>query len=662
MVDCGPRALAPARTNASSRLLPSRRVVALPAPIPLTHAMCGIAGYVSDRTFAPEILASMTRAIAHRGPDADGFLRAGPAHLGHRRLSVIDIAGSPQPMTSPDGQVALVFNGEIYNFKALRDELAHAGWTFRSAGDTETILAGWCVWGEGVVARLRGMFAFAVWDARSGTLFAARDHLGVKPFHYALRDGSFVFGSELKAVLAHPAVAANVDPAALRLYLECQFIPAPHSVFAGVRKLPPGTALTFVGGKLTLREYWRPDYRDKLELSDDEAATALDRELRASIEGMLVADVPLGAFVSGGVDSSLVAAVMTDLTGGPIDTFNVGFEGDVAVSEHREAARVATHLASRHHTLMLSPDHVLDAFDRWLDVFDEPFADQAALPTMLLSGFARRAVTVVLTGEGADEVFGGYSNYRSRVREEGYTRWLGHRFSPVPAIVKALPLAWRKDRFLRSLVEPLPRRYRTIPNVFDALLHDRLFSDAFLAATAGAPDVGDLAAAAFHEAGDAPYLDRLLNIDTRLWLPDDLLTKVDRATMTHSLEARVPYLDHRFVEFCARLAPTQKIRGREHKHLLKRVAERYLPPDIVRRGKQGFVMPLSEWLAGRLAGELDDHLGDGGLARRGLFRAGALRGLLAEHRSGARNHAGRLWALLILERWFRRYAPGWSAQ
>lgn len=622
--------------------------------------MCGIAGYVSAQAFAPEVLAAMTRSLAHRGPDADGFLSAGPAHLGHRRLSVIDIEGSPQPMTSPDGRVALVFNGEIYNFQALRDELSRTGWPFRSAGDTETILAGWHVWGERVVEHLRGMFAFALWDGRTGTLFAARDHLGVKPFHYALRGGTLVFGSEMKAVLAHPAVSATIDAAALRLYLECQFIPAPYSVFEGVRKLAPGTSLTFAGGRLTTREYWRPRYGDKLELSDDEAVSALDRELRSSVAGMLVADVPLGAFVSGGVDSSLIAAVMTDLTGAPIDTFNVGFEGGVAVSEHREAARVAEHLHSRHHSLMLSPDHVLDAFDRWLDVFDEPFADQAALPTMLLSGFARREVTVVLTGEGADEVFGGYSNYRTRVREEGYTRWLGHRFSPLPAIVKALPVAWRKDRFLRSLVEPLPRRYRTIPNVFDVLLHDGLLSPAFLAATAEAPDVGDIAAAAFAEAGDAPYLDRLLNVDTRLWLPDDLLTKVDRATMTHSLEARVPYLDHRFVEFCARLMPAQKIRGEEHKHLLKRVAERYLPPDIVRRGKQGFVMPLSEWLAGRLAGELDDHLGTHGLARRGLFRAGVLEGLLAEHRSGRRNHAGRLWTLLILERWFRRYAPSWS--
>ncbi len=622
--------------------------------------MCGIAGYVSDTALAPEVLAAMTRSLAHRGPDADGFLVSGRAHLGHRRLSVIDIAGSPQPMTSADGRVAVVFNGEIYNFRALRDELARGGWRFRTAGDTEVLLAGWAAWGDDVVSHLRGMFAFALWDAGTQTLFAARDHLGVKPFHYAWDGATLVFGSELKAVLAHPAVGGEIDPAALRLYLECQFVPAPHSVFRAVRKLPPGHTLKLAGGAPEVRPYWRLGYGDKLRLTEREAADAVDAQLRASVEGMLVADVPLGAFVSGGIDSGLIAALMTDVTGAPIDTFNIGFEGGVAVSEHREAARVAAHIGSRHHALMLSPDHVLDAFDRWIDVFDEPFADQAALPTMLLAGFARRDVTVVLTGEGADEVFGGYSNYRKRVREERLVRWLAHPASPLPALAKALPVALRKDRLLRSLTEPLPRRYRTIPNLFDVLLHPALLSPRFLAATQGAPDVGTIAAAAFADGVSNHYLDRLLHVDLKLWLPDDLLTKVDRATMTHSLEARVPYLDHRFVEFCARLSPDLKIQGSTHKHVLKCVAERYLPHEIVHRGKQGFVMPLSEWLAGRLAGQLDEHLGDGGLARRGLFRDGALARLLHEHRRGRRNHAGRLWALLILERWFRRYAPSWT--
>lgn len=624
--------------------------------------MCGIAGYVSSTKFAPEILASMTRSLVHRGPDADGIWSDGPAHLGHRRLSIIDIEGSPQPMVTADGNVAVVFNGEIYNFVELRAQLADGGYVFRTAGDTEVLLAAWLAWGERMVEHLRGMFAFALWDVRTQTLFAARDHLGVKPFHYSWDGRTLVFGSELKAVLAHPEVRGDVDAGALKLFLECQFIPAPHSIYADVRKLKPAHTLTLKGRSLVIAPYWHPDYSNKLVLSDADAEAALEQELRSSVRSMLVADVPLGAFVSGGIDSGLIAALMADLTGAAIDTFNIGFEGGVAVSEHREAAAVAKHIGSRHHVLMLTPDHVLDSFDRWMDVFDEPFADQAALPTMLLSGFARRDVTVVLTGEGADEVFGGYSNYRKRVREERLTRWLAHPASPLPALVRGLPAGLRKDRLLRSLTEPLARRYRTIPNVFDVVLHPGLFSESFLAATASAPDVGVFAAEAFAEAGDAPYLDRLLHVDTRLWLPDDLLTKVDRATMTHSLEARVPYLDHRFVEFCARLDPAQKIRGKTHKHILKRIAGRYLPAEIVHRGKQGFVMPLSEWLAGRLQGELDLQLGASGLDRRGIFATGALPRLQREHRSGRRNHAGRLWALLILERWFARYAPDWSCR
>jgi len=620
--------------------------------------MCGIAGYVSKTAFASDTLGIMTGRLAHRGPDAGAVCAQGPAHLGHRRLSVIDLAGSAQPMSTADGMLTVVFNGEIYNFPALRAELAAGGYAFRTSGDTEVLLAAWRAWGVRLVTRLRGMFAFALWDARDETLFAARDHLGVKPFHYAWDGATFVFGSEIKALLAHPAVPADLDLAALRLYLECQFIPAPHSIFAGIRKLPPGHSLRLHGGRLHVERFWRPDYSDKFAFDDEAATTALDRELRASVAGMLIADVPVGAFVSGGVDSALIAAVMTDVRGAAIDTFNIGFEGDV-VSEHREAAAVARHLGSRHHAVMLGPDDVLDAFDHWIEIFDEPFADQAALPTMLLAARAREHVTVVLTGEGADEVFAGYANYRKREREERYVRWLGHRASPVPSLLRLLPGRARKDRLLRSIAEPLPRRYRTIPNVFDTLTQASALSPSLLAATAAAPDVGELAARAYAECNSGQYLDRLLHVDTRLWLPDDLLTKVDRATMAHSLEARVPYLDHRLVEFCARLDANLKIRGRTHKYLLKRLASRYLPPAIVDRGKQGFVMPLSEWLTGRLAGQLDSHLLDGGLAGRGIFRGTALQRLVGEHRSGRRRHAGRLWTLLILERWFRRHAPEW---
>ena len=617
--------------------------------------MCGISGFWTRRHFAADVLPAMTRLLAHRGPDAEGFFERGPVHLGHRRLAVIDPAGSHQPLLSADGKIALVFNGEIYNFRALRAELQERGCRFATAGDSEVLLHAWRIYGPAMLEKLRGMFAFALWDEDKQSLFLARDHIGVKPLHYAWDGTTLVFASEIKAVRVHPAVSRDIDVGALGLYLECQFIPAPGTIYRAIRKLEAAHAILLENGVLKQWRYWSPDYRHKQTLSDDEAVAALDRELRASVEAMLVADVPLGAFVSGGVDSSLIAAIMTSLRQQPVETFNLGFLGDVAGSEHRQAEQVARHIGARHHALMIAPADVLTAYDEWIDVFDEPFGDQAALPTLLLAKLTRRHVTVTLTGEGADEVFGGYSNYWKRVRDERLTGILGHRLSPLPWLLRRLPAQLRKDRLLRALSEPLNRRYRTIPNVFDASSHQALFHPRFFGQLDA--DLGDYAARHFDECNATNYVDKLMHVDSSLWLPDDLLVKVDRATMRHSLEARVPYLDHRFVEFCATLDPALKVRGRTGKWLLKRVAEKYLPHDIVHRGKQGFVMPLSEWIAGALKGEIERTLDAQALGRRGLFRPQALQRLLAEHQRGRRNHAGRLWALMALERWFVRHEP-----
>ena len=617
--------------------------------------MCGISGFMSQKSFAPATLAAMTRLLSHRGPDAEGLFERGPIHLGHRRLSVIDLEGSRQPLISDDGKVALVFNGEIYNYQELRAKLETKGCVFSTQGDTETLLHAWRQYGTAMLDLLQGMFAFALWDENRQSLFLARDHLGVKPLHYSWDGTTLVFGSEIKAVRAHPAVSRELDFNALGLYLECQYIPAPRTVYRDIRKLEPAHALLLENGEIKHWRYWSVDYRDKLALSEDEALTMLDRELRRSVNSMLVSDVPLGAFVSGGVDSALVAAMMTDLQQKPAETFNLGFIGDVAGSEHKEAARVAQHIGAHHHSLMIDPEDVLSAYDDWVDVFDEPFGDQAALPTMLLSKLTRQHVTVVLTGEGADEIFGGYSNYWKRAREERLTRILGHSCSPLPWLARALPARLRKDRLLKAVAEPRNRRYRTIPNVFDTLLHPELFSPAFLERIE--EDLGNYAARYFDACNSAEYVDKLMHVDTSLWLPDDLLTKVDRATMRYSLEARVPYLDHKFVEFCARLDPSLKVRGRAGKWLLKRLAEKYLPHDIVHRGKQGFVMPLSEWLAGKLKPEMERALAPDAFGKRGLFKPEALQRLLADHQQGRKNHAGRLWALMALERWFQRHEP-----
>ena len=597
----------------------------------------------------------MTRALAHRGPDAEGFYREGPVAFGHRRLSIIDVAHSLQPMTDDATGFTLCYNGELYNFESLRDELTAAGHRFSTQGDTEVLLRALLQWGDEALSRLRGMFAFAAWDPRRQRLLVARDQVGVKPLYYHWNAGTFVFGSELPALLEHPAVSRNIDLEAVNLFLEGQFVPAPRSIWQSVRKLPQAHALAIENGQLTEFRYWSLDYRDKPAIDVDEAVDLIDRALRESVDGMLVSDVPLGAFLSGGIDSSLVAAVMTACRGGPIDTYNLGFTGNVQGSEHEQAALVARHIGARHHPLMISPADVLAGFDRLTGVYDEPFADQAALPTLLLSAHARREVTVVLTGEGADEVFAGYGNYYKRIRDEKLTRWMGAAGSPWPLIHRWLPEVARRERLLKAGSRPLAERYVTIPNMFDEEVRDRVYTPAFRA-RAG-ERLASYAARFYGECNSAEYLDRLLYIDSSLWLPDDLLTKVDRATMACSLEARVPYLDHQFLQTCARLPARFKLDGRLTKAVLKRVARRYLPDSIVDRPKQGFMMPLDQWIVGGLEPLIDDALGAGGLAARNLVAPAEIARMRSEHAAGRRNHALRLWTLLMLESWFRRHAP-----
>ncbi|MBI3716494.1 MAG: asparagine synthase (glutamine-hydrolyzing) [Betaproteobacteria bacterium] len=618
--------------------------------------MCGLSGFVAAPSAdSGDVLRRMNRTLSHRGPDAEGYFEQGPAHFGHRRLSVIDIESSKQPMSTADGCHHLVYNGELYNFRALRAELESLGRNFRTKGDTEVCLQAIAQWGDTALGRLQGMYAFACWDSSEQTLFAARDHLGVKPLYYFWDGKVFAFASELKALLAHPGVTREIDLDALGLFLECQYIPTPLTIYRGIRKLPAGHALTLKNGALRTWQYWNIDYSNKPGWDEAESLARLDSELRKSVESMLVADVPLGAFVSGGIDSSLVAALMTDITGKPIETFNLGFVDDKTQSEHEQAQRVAAHIGSRHHALMVTPDDVLGAMDSWVDVFDEPFGDQAALPTMLLAKLTRQHVTVALTGEGADEMFSGYANYAKRVREEKITGPLG---SVMKSLYPHLPALWQKDRIVKAAGLPLNQRYATIPNVFDRSTQPAMFSDAMLAAQR--THIADHAAAQYDQCNAKDYLERIMYVDTRLWLPDDLLTKVDRATMAFSLEARVPYLDHKFVEFVAQLDPKLKQNGSTTKYLLKKLAEKYLPAEIVHRSKQGFVMPLSPWLEGGLKKHMEASLSAGGLGKRGLFRAGALDKLLAEHRAGRSNHAGRLWALTVLELWFARYEPGFS--
>lgn len=617
--------------------------------------MCGITGYWTLLPFPEPILQRMSDRIRHRGPDAAGFYRDGPVALAHRRLSILDLASSTQPMSTPDQQVTLVFNGEIYNFQALRQTLMEMGHVFQTQGDTEVLLNAYRAWGTGLLEHLQGMFAFALWDKARQQLFLARDHMGVKPLFYAWDQQTLIFASELKSLIEHPAVSRDIDLDAIGTFLECQFIPAPQTIYRQVKRLPAAHAMLLHNGKLDIWRYWSPDFSQKLVLDEPEAETALHDEVRNSVARMMVSEVPIGSFLSGGLDSSLVSALMTDLAGKPIETFSVGFEGKVRNSEHLYAQQVATHIGSHHHPLMLGVNDILDSIDDLSETFDESFGDQAALPTMLLSRYSKQHVTVILTGEGADEVFCGYSNYRTRVREEEISRWLGHSLSPLRYFVKSLPGILRKDRLIKAIGEPESRRYATIPNIFDRALQLALFSHAFLLAQTS--DIAHAGERAFLECNSASYLEKLMHIDSRVWLPEDLLLKADHASMYASIETRVPFLDHRLVEFSARLDPGLKHNGQERKYLLKKVAERYLPKDIIYRGKQGFVMPLSEWLEGTLQPQIHQALGTSGLGKRGLFRQEALDKLIHQHRQGSKNHAGRFWTLYALERWFQRHQP-----
>ena len=594
--------------------------------------MCGVAGWFDPNPQTNEILEKMTVALTHRGPDAGGIYYEGPVGFGHRRLAIIDLAASHQPMK--EGRCVLTYNGEIYNFQELKEELRNLGHRFKTEGDTEVLLHALIQWGEAVLPRLQGMFAFAFWDGES--LLLARDHMGVKPL-YVCQDGKrLLFASEIKALLEHPTVSREIDPNAIGLYLECQYIPAPYTIFKGIQKLPAAHFLRWKNGLIEQKRYWAPHYLPKYEGDEEDALAELEVELRRSVKSMLIADVPLGAFVSGGIDSSLIAALMQAESGKKAKIFSIALNHVHSEQEH--AARVADYLGAEFHPLVVQATDMMAALEQQ---FDEPFADQAALPTLLLSKLTRQHVKVVLTGEGADEIFGGYSNYAKRMKEAP----VAARWNPLYApFHRFMPEKLRKNRLVKAMARPLSRRYTTIPNLYDSEIHGSLMTRDFRAAQKIALE--DLAEPQFFACDSPEYLDRMLHIDQNLWLADDLLTKVDRATMTHSLEARVPYLDHRLVEFAARLPTHFKMRGTEGKYLLKKLAANgYLPPEIVYRPKWGFVVPLKEWMSKDLKPTLDSALAT-------LFQRNILR-------PRTEVNATRAYALLALELWFRRYAPNY---
>jgi len=624
--------------------------------------VCGICGKVyrdtARRVDGAEVEA-MNDTMISRGPDAGGVHLDRYAGLGHRRLSIIDLEASKQPMSNEDGKVWIVFNGEIYNFQELRDELQAKGHVFRSDSDTEVVLHLYEEEGTELLARLRGMFAFALWDAPQRRLFAARDRLGKKPLFYFHDERGFAFGSEPKAILQAPGVPAEVDPVALHHYLTFGYVPSPFSAFRGMQKLPPAHYLTVRDGRLEVRRYWSLRYGPKHTADEGALAEELLHLLEESVRLRMISDVPLGALLSGGIDSSLIVALMRRQTSGPVRTFSIGFD-QPDYDELAFARQVAERFETEHHELVVKPDAAA-ILPSLVWHYNEPYADSSALPSFLLCAMARRSVTVALAGDGGDELFAGYDRYLATA--------LAERLDVLPPVLRAAlargvsslapqgtpksPI-YRLGRFAEGLALAPVQRYARWVSVFDDASKRALYSDDFAAELAAVSSL-DVLAEAYRRSDADGFLEATLDADLQTYLPDDLLVKMDIASMATSLEVRSPLLDHRVVEFAARLPRRMKLRGLVQKHLLKRIMRGALPEPILRRKKMGFGVPIDQWLRGELREMAYDLLLDSRALARGYFREDALRRLLDEHASGKAFHHHRLWSLLMLELWHRTF-------
>jgi asparagine synthase (glutamine-hydrolysing) len=639
--------------------------------------MCGICGAVwtdPKAALATGFLERMMDCLVHRGPDDAGSYEDQHAALGFRRLSIIDLAGGHQPLSNEDGTVWTVFNGEIYNFPALRRRLEAKGHRLRSHGDTEVLVHLYEDEGSRMFGLLRGMFALAIWDTRRRALILARDRLGQKPLVYRHDGGRLVFASELKALLALPdqIIPRQLDPLALDLYLSYGYVPHPRTILAGIRKLPPAHYAVWHDGTLAVERYWHPDWNGERNRSIEEDIDELRTTLAEAVREQMISDVALGAFLSGGIDSTIIAGLMQRVSDRPVKTFAIGFP-DPSYDETRYAELAARHLGTDHETFIVEPK-AWETLPELAWHFDEPFADSSALPTWYVSRETRRAVTVALTGDAGDELFGGYDRYRALALTE-----LFHRLPPVPrgllggTVVGVLPRSAQSKTRLRKLErlfehinESAEVRYLGWMTTFDEPGRLALYAlehlDTLAAAAASLPDQSEADPAAhltdaLATAKGRDPVTRAMVADLVTYLPGDLLVKVDLASMAHSLECRGPFLDHRVVELAMAMPIERKIglRWGRSKLVLKQAFSDLLPPLVKKRSKMGFGVPISRWFRGELKSELREVLLDPVCLERGLFRPETVRTLLDEHIEGRREHSYRLWALLILELWFQTH-------
>ena len=623
--------------------------------------MCGICGvyeYKHQATVDRQLLCSMLQVIQHRGPDDEGMHLDGAVGLGNRRLSIIDLPGGRQPIYNEDGSIVIVFNGEIYNYRDLATQLRQRGHVFTTASDTEAIVHLYEDLGEDCVRELRGMFAFAIWDSRRRRLFLVRDRLGIKPLYYTELSDRLIFGSEIKAILQHPAVQARLDLEGLSNFLTLKYVPAPQTMFDGIFALPPGHVLTCDESGVTIRSYWDLSFARDGVRRESEAAYAeqLEALLQESVKIHLISDVPFGAFLSGGIDSSTVVALMSRFLSEPVKTFSVGFEGDGGeFSELPYARLVAEQYQTDHHEILMRPQDVIDLTEKIVWHLDQPVADEAALPNYMVAELASQHVKMVLTGEGGDELFAGYARYA------------GERLSPlfryIPGSVKSLALAVsarvpglrRPKLALYALCQP--DEVARLTNWFSLFNHEMktaLLSEAVRRALNGA-STSSVFAEHLRRTDATDPLSRMLYVDTKLWLPDDLLARGDKTSMAASIEARVPLLDHKLVEFAASLPPDLKLKRLTRKYLLRKVSRAWLPAPIIDRKKKGFPVPISVWFRNEARSFVRDILSRQAIRQRGLFDPGSVEKLLDEHETGFADHGSAVWGLLSVELWHRLF-------
>jgi asparagine synthase (glutamine-hydrolysing) len=608
----------------------------------------------------PEVLRAMCTLLAHRGPDGEGVLVRGPVGLGHRRLAIIDLSdGGRQPMSTSDERFSITFNGEIYNFLELRAEFEAAGYRFRSRSDTEVILAAYERDGVDCLRHLRGMFAFAIWDAHERTLFVARDRLGKKPLYYRLDASGISFASEVKAFLAEPGFEAQPNLTSISQYLSYQYVPTPLSAFQGVSRLRPAHYLLVKDGQVAIERYWKLKYQPKRSVSEEDACAELLHELREATRLRLISDVPLGAFLSGGIDSGTIVALMSELGSGAVKTFSIGFD-EKRFDELEYARLVARRYATDHHEFIVRPQ-AAEIFDQLVWHYNEPFADSSAIPTYYLSQLTRQHVTVALNGDAGDENFAGYERYARGGTAGKYARLPAGVRAALASVTAGIPAragggaVWPRVRRLIQEGGGSPeRRYALDMMQFDPWLRDELCTPEFLRCAA-VQDPASLLLDEFRESDASDLLDGMLAVDVNWYLPDALLVKVDIATMAHGLEGRSPLLDHEFMEFAATLPSDLKRRGTTAKYIFKRAVRHLLPADIIDRPKKGFSVPLEHWFRNELREMTTDLLLDPRALQRGYFRPATVRRLIDEHVRGIRNWHEQLWNLVMLELWHRMF-------